>query len=610
MTRSPGEGRPALGRRRRDGGAASCRRDDGGAASCRRDDGGAASCRRRAAALVASCRRAARRAASFTASVAPALAALLAPALSACGADDAVPGPLDVPAAAPLDRPDTRGADLQFRFDPDDVVETFASASGAFLVHFAREGRSAVPGADADASGVPDFVEEVAAIYDEVIVHYRDVLGFRPPRSDEDLADNGGDGRFDVYLVDFAGVGDGVFRVDACAPDEDRCAGFMTQENDYSGYDYPSTRTANRILGSHELFHAVQAAYDHGQDTLITEGTAVWATESFDPSLRDFEGFVDGYLSNTDRSLDVPMVGPVDPFSYGSALFFQFLEERFGDGTVRALWERLEDGASGEADPVWFEQLAPLLSSQAQTTFAEAFVEFAAWNLLTGAAADPERSYAAGAGYRGLAPQAVEAPTSDRLRVFHASAQYFSVPPGGRATMTAALAAPADDPAQLDGLALLLAPRRGRAYGEVVRAGDVAAGEALIDTAGADGLAVIVVNGLQEGESRKPTLCIGTSDEVAACRAAAEGGAGGDGGGGGGSGGGGAGDGGEAPPEDTGGGDGGDDGGCGCRVGAPAAAVGSSAAAGSAALGASLLGLAVRRRKRRGRPLAGRRPLA
>ncbi|XYI04092.1 MXAN_6640 family putative metalloprotease [Sorangium sp. So ce1128] len=293
-----------------------------------------------------------------------------------------------------------RGAGLQFRFDPDDVAETFASASGSFLVHFAREGRSAVPGEDADATGVPDSVEEVAAIYDEVIVHYRDVLGFRPPRSDEDLPDNGGDGRFDVYLGDFAGVGDGVFRVDACDPDDEgRCAGFMTQENDYAGYDYPSTRTANRILGSHELFHAVQAAYDHGQDTPMMEGTAVWATESFDPSLQDFEGFVGGYLSNTDRSLDVPMVGPVDP-------------------------------------------------------------------------------------------------------------------------------------------------------------------------------------------SRKPTPCIGTADEVAACRAAAEGGEGGGGGGGDAGGGGGAG--GEAPPERE---EGDGDGGCGCRIGRPAAA-------GGHALGAALLGLALHRRRR------------
>ncbi|AUX30722.1 MULTISPECIES: hypothetical protein [Sorangium] len=118
-------------------------------------------------------------------------------------------------------------------------------------------------------------------------------------------------------------------------------------------------------------------------------------------------------------------------------------------------------------------------------------------------------------------------------------------------------------------------------YGEVVRAGDVASGAALVDMAGADDLAVIVVNGLQEGDSRKPTLCIGTPDEIAACRAAAEGASGGRGAGG------------KAPAEGTGGGV--DDGGCGCRVAAPAAAAASSAASFGCALGASL---AARRRRR------------
>ncbi|WP_437941716.1 hypothetical protein [Sorangium sp. So ce341] len=88
-------------------------------------------------------------------------------------------------------------------------------------------------------------------------------------------------------------------------------------------------------------------------------------------------------------------------------------------------------------------------------------------------------------------------------------------------------------------------------------------GAALVDMAGADDLAVIVVNGLQEGDSRKPTLCIGTPDEVAACRAAAEGAGGGRRAGG------------EAPAGGAGGGV--DDGGCGCRV----VALGGSARSGA-----------------------------
>src|SRR4051812_41065572 len=125
-----------------------------------------------------------------------------------CGAEDPVPSTLQVPGAFPEVRPDTPGNVLQFNFDPAEVVETASSPSGKILVHFTRNGPNAVPAKDSDMSGLPDFVEEVANVYDEVLAYYESI-GFRAPQTDESLPDNGGDGKFDVYLVDFAGIGDG-----------------------------------------------------------------------------------------------------------------------------------------------------------------------------------------------------------------------------------------------------------------------------------------------------------------------------------------------------------------------------------------------------------------
>jgi hypothetical protein len=352
------------------------------------------------------------------------LVALAGLAGAGCGAEGAAVDAIDLSSAQPLDRPDTPGNTLQFNFEPGDVVEAHASASGGFLVHFTRQGPNAVPGADADGSGVPDFVEQVAAIYDEVLDVYVADLGFRAPLSDEAIAENGGDGRFDVYLVDFAGIGDGTYQVDGCsAANPDICMGYMVQENDYAGYGYPNLTIANRILGSHELFHAVQAAYDRDQGTIFSEGSAVWATEQFDPSLPDFEWFIRGYLDAPDHSLDVPQPGPVDDFSYGSAIFFQFLDERYGAGTVRALWELVENGASGQDDPVWFEQIDAVLEQQAQTSFADAFVEFATWNLFTGERSDPARGYADGDGYPRVRIDEAVAPYASTERMFYASSQ-------------------------------------------------------------------------------------------------------------------------------------------------------------------------------------------
>jgi hypothetical protein len=442
-------------------------------------------------------------------------------ASAACSAEAPVPSTSE-PLARIEARPDTATSRM-FAFDEGDVVETFPSVGGEFLIHYTRTvGANDVPPSDVDTSGVPDFVEQVAEVYDEVLAIYQGELGFRRPLSDEAIADNGGDGRFDVYLVDFAGQGDGAFRLDGCLEDEpERCVGFMVQENDFAGYGYPSTLVANRILGSHEFFHAVQAAYDSDQGSVLGEGTAVWATERFDPSLSDFEGFLDGYLQNPDRSLDVPLPGPVDPFSYGSAIFFQFLEERFGEGTVRSLWERLENGANGNPDPQWLLELEPLVVEEGAASFAAAFSEFATWNLYLGDHANPAESYDAGDGYPPLKMTAVTAPHSEELlRVFYASAQYYELQVAGRAAMTAALVAPESDPEATTGLTLLAAVDRAGAYVSVHTFADIAAGSETVDTSGADRLVIVIVNGATGGDSKRPHLCIGSADEVASCRAA------------------------------------------------------------------------------------------
>lgn len=497
------------------------------------------------------------------------------------------PGHEHGPGAELLVRPDSPNSGLQFRFDPEDVVEIHGSAGGRFAVHYTRAGRNAVPSADADNSGVPDFVEEVATIYDEVLAYYEGELGFRAPISDAAASPNGGDDRFDVYLVDFNGVGDGNYRNDGCLSENaDRCFGYMIQENDYEGYGYSSTSIANRILASHEFFHAVQAAYDIGQGSVFAEGTAVWATEAFDPTLNDFEYFVSGYLENPDQPLDTPLPGPVDPFSYGSAIFFQYLEEAHGAGTVRALWEAAENGAGGVADPKWLERLDAVLGARSGATFAEAMVEFATWNLYTAQYADPAKAYARGQVYPRVRIDDVGAPYENaRLRVYHASSHYFGLAPSGRATMTAALVPENGDPASIEGLTLLLATREGAEVTGLVELSDAANDRTTIDTSAADRLVVFVVNTTTGGESKRPGLCAGTPEEVEACVASLGGGTGAGGGGAGGAGAGG----GDAV-------DGESDGGCGCR------AVGGKPAGGSeplAGLVAAVAALAVAQRRRR-----------
>src|SRR5262249_37741082 len=143
---------------------------------------------------------------------------------------------------------------------------------------------------------------------------------------------------------------DGTFVREGCDGDN-VCTGYMVQENDFSGYNYPSLSYANRVLSSHEFFHAVQAAYDNSESSILGEGSAVWATERFDNTLDDFEGFVPGYLDRPDHPLNLPLGSGFDVFSYGAAIFWEFLAEKFGDAILRELWEACA-GA-----PTWWDAL-------------------------------------------------------------------------------------------------------------------------------------------------------------------------------------------------------------------------------------------------------------
>lgn len=412
-------------------------------------------------------------------------------------------------------RPTANAPGQLWHYDAEEVVESAPSPDGGFRVHFTRAGRNAVPAKDQDDSGVPDFVEQVARAYDDVESFYAQSLKFRAPLGDGQL---GGDGKFDVYLLDFGGSADGTFQVDGCSSSNpNACSGHILQENDFAGYAYSGALQGSRVLGSHEYFHAVQGAYDRTQGVVLEEGTAVWGSTRFDPSLGELEGFASGYLSKTDRALDSPPPGPVPDFAYGSALFFEFLHERYGPDVVRQLWERCERAEQKS----WLARLDELLQQHYQSSFAESFTEFSRWNLYTGSAADSSAAWADARRFPTVTATLLEAPyrAPGPVFMFYASARYYRVPSAGRANMTAAAV---DDPVtpqdDTEGLTLHLVARRSGKNVAAASTGEVGRGAAKVATADGAELWFAVVNGMRTGQSRKPLLCAGSPEEVAACR--------------------------------------------------------------------------------------------
>ncbi|MCE9670659.1 hypothetical protein LY474_22895 [Myxococcus stipitatus] len=387
------------------------------------------------------------------------------------------------------------------RYDPGDVVESVVSPEGHFRVHFTRVGANAVPAADVDGDGVPDAVEVVARAYDRVEDFYTQ-LGFRRPVEDAAVAgDNGGDGLFDVYLVDFGGRADGAFRLDACEPDGTRCAGHMVQENDFAGYGYASYEEAVDILASHELFHAVQAAYRPGLGGVVSEGTAVWASERFNPELDDLEHFAVSYFNRPDRTLVLDADSPAATFSYGAGVFFLFLAERFGDAALVSLWEE-----SLRAPEARWPLLLDTVLRQRGADFDTAFAEFTRWNFYTGARAKAGEGYTGAGGLAQPLTSARALPTQEpEVRVTAASTRYFEVDGGAEAVLARYEPNAGED---LTKLHLLVAAVTDTAVLHVAHAEDSNSLTATVDARGATRVIVAVVDGRHEGVGRYGRLCI------------------------------------------------------------------------------------------------------
>lgn len=418
----------------------------------------------------------------------------------------------ETPAALVELRPTDTDSSEMWRFAPGDVVESFDSADGMIRVFFTRDGVNAVPELDADGSGVPDAVEIAAQTYDDALAFYVDA-GFRAPVSDLGTpGGDGGDGRFDVYLVDFALRSDGSFRRERCTGSI--CSGYMVQENDFTGYRYPNFTVATRILASHELFHAVQAAYDADTGSNFSEATAVWATERFDASLTDFEGFVPALLRQPERSLDTEPLSPADGYSYGVSLFFEYLTERHGEDIVREIWEAMVDGAGGVADPVWLPTVERVLASHGVASFADAYHEYASWVLYTGIGGPEGETFTDAERFPRATAVTEALPFSDdAIRAFTTSMRLWSFPPAGRTELTVALVT--DDPAELEPLAVFVSVRTG---GELaITRLSAVDGSDVVDIAGATEVVVGIANGRIDGESARPALCVGSPAEVTAC---------------------------------------------------------------------------------------------
>lgn len=405
-------------------------------------------------------------------------------------------------------RPDEGGGFASF--EDSDVLDFVDGPAGIVRVHYSVSGPSVTVLDDDDGSGKPDYPELVAATAETVLVLFED-LGFRPPVAEAALGLDhlGGSGAFDFYLVDFGGSADGQFAVDDCGGGQ--CVGHMLMENDFQGYGYSSLAQATDVLTSHELFHAVQAAYDARLPVWLSEGMAVWAEKRFDDHSRDFFWLCSAYLEEPTRPIDSPPAGTVTAWAYGTGLFIEYVTVELGLEAGPALLEATESHTEDEALQAIVDTL-----EDGGLPLAEAWPRFARWNLGTGPRAGAMEGWDFGDAL-GQVPMEVNAEglLEDDNRFYPVATTYWSfLHEGGPVAFAAE-----DDPV---GLAFSIHPAT--ATNPRAPAGDAVRefwpeGTAPIDLGELDAGLYYVVGSYPERapESTKVHFCIGAPAAVAAC---------------------------------------------------------------------------------------------
>jgi len=391
-----------------------------------------------------------------------------------------------------------------FSFTDEDVVATTDSASGAVRVWYSTQGPNVVKAGDDDGNGVPDFAELVATTAEDVLRVYAET-GFRAPLSD---GEDGGSDAMDVYLVDFAGNADGNYAAERCSSSPRQCSGYFVMENDFSGYGYASAASAIRVLTSHELFHAVQAAYDADEEVWFSEGTAVWAEDLYDPENTDFLYFCDAYLQDTGRSIDEPPAGPVPLFAYATSLWWWYLSDRYGDDMLIALLEATESGDDVLAD------MANLEAARGGS-LDEDFSTFARWNLATGTHSGASESYPFAARIGPVTAEARGTAIVDDNRFYPLAATYYLLEhPGGEVWFAAEAEAPE--------LAFSLhAADTNDNVTDLVATFEAAATPTSLGELAAGDYWLVGSNPTLAEDSTKLAICLGTAEDVTACAPAA-----------------------------------------------------------------------------------------
>jgi len=318
---------------------------------------------------------------------------------------------------------------------------------------------------DANVNGVPDYVDSVGAVLENVWAVEITTLGFRAPKSDLTSTNHGPDGKIDFYVSQ---LGDqGLYGY--CATDDANAfsgtypyfdfSAYCVIDDDFSVAEFPppsaSGLAALQATTAHEFYHASQFAYDLFDDRWFLEGTASWMEDEVYDDVND----------NVVYLFDSPITKPQRPLDsnnsrygvYGGWIFFRFLSEYFASSgvhdtaVIRRAWE-LADGSPAGPNEYSLQAIAHATEERG-VLFRSLVANFAARN------DRPAKWYEEGSSQRyPLPPLAAKHTITarrdvvvDSYRMKHLTNRYIAFKPGRGVRSTAKLLVAVDLPAYRKG---------------------------------------------------------------------------------------------------------------------------------------------------------------
>lgn len=256
------------------------------------------------------------------------------------------------------------------------TVYTFDSPGGFFKLHYDITGSNAVPSADADMSGVPDFVERVAAYFDSSLAEHR-ALGYLDPPPDNNL---GGDNKYDIYFEEMGYYGYTVREGDGPLPSDDRYS-HIVMHRDFINFppnDDPEGNQwgAAKVTAAHELHHAIQFAYDAYEGAWFMELDATYMEDIAFDHVNDNYNYLTDFFNAPNKSLM-----EVSGHAYASFIWGLYLAQAFDTSLMVAVWQ-------GAITQTVFNAMTDTLLGRYGVSQDDAFGEFAVWNFITNARDD------------------------------------------------------------------------------------------------------------------------------------------------------------------------------------------------------------------------------